>query len=782
MPATTQPRLVAALDHAAAGRRVFPVWWPLPSGACACGKAACTNAGKHPVGTLVPRGVLDATTNAATIRNWWHRFPDANIGVATGRTSGFVVLDVDVRRDGQASLAALETEYGPLPPTWRALTGSGGTHILFAAPGQTVPNAEAIRPGLDVRGDGGYIVAPGSQHASGGVYEWDGDAHPADGPLAPLPPWLLDLLTPAETFHTPLDTAAVLEGVPIGERDRTLFRLAAKLRHADVPFTFADRLISEAAANCDPPFDARQAHAKVLSAYKRYEPTIDPELRFHTNGHTDGGQAPPGTATPPTRSPDELGPIECNETDVGNGQRLIYWHGENIRYVHQWACWIVWDGTRWRKDSAGAVYAMAKDTAHRIYTHEAHILGEIATAANERPDKTDQETQAAASALARYKSRLSWASKSENRSRLEAMMTLAQSEPGIPITPADLDTDGWLLNCTNGTLDLRSGMLLAHDRAHLVSKTTGVTYDVDAPSPTWDRFLARVLGGDGELMAFLQRAAGYSATGKIRSHDLFFLFGKGANGKGSFVGALRVALGEYASEAAPDLLLEKKGDQGHPTSLADLFGKRLVTASENNDDGKHLAEALVKRLTGGDAIKARRLYEDFWEFAPTHKFWLSANYKPEIRGTDLGIWRRIKLIPFEVTIPLAEQDGAFSEKLAAEAAGILAWIVRGCLMWQEQGLDIPERVRAATDAYRSEMDRLKPWMDDCCTIGVQCQARAGELYTSFSAWQARNGERAISASTFGRQLVDRGFTRVIAKRGHYWRGIGLVTTETQGTF
>ena len=751
-------RVEEALDHARNGRPVFPVWHSLPDGTCACRTTNCANVGKHPIGRLAPRGVLDATVDEATIHFWWRQSPNANIGMPTGHASGIVVLDVDVRGQGRESLTVLEAANGPLPPSWRAITGSGGAHILFACPLETIPNRVGFQPGLDVRGDGGYIVAPGSVHASGGVYEWDSSAHPDDGPLAPLPDWLRELLDGKETFHEPLDTASTLSGVPEGLRDRTLFRLAAKLRRSGVPMDMAEKLLLEAAAHCVPPFDARQALAKVRSAYGRYEPDNSPELIIG-----------PRAALPEV---DDAGPIECNETDIGNGKRLVYWHGQNIRYVHQWGGWLIWDGERWKRDQCGAVYAMAKDAAQRIFTHEAHTLGKLAANANEKPNQTEQDKARAGRASAAYKSRLSWAHKSEARSHIEAMMVMAQSEPGLPVAPEELDTHAFLLNCPNGTLDLQSGELLVHTRAHLITKSTGVAFEPGAESPTWDRFLFRIMGGDANLSNFLQRAAGYSATGSVGEECMFFLYGAGGNGKSKFLGALQHALGEYAKSVAPELLVEKKGDAGHPTEIADLFGARFTPTIET-EDGKRFAESLFKLLTGGDKIKARRMREDFWQFDPTHKFWLAANHKPVIRGTDTGIWRRIHLVPFEVTIPPAERDQQLAEKLRGEAPGVLAWIVRGCMAWQRQGLTVPEKVTSATQDYRSEMDTLKPWTEECCELANGAQASARDLYASYSSWAITNGERVLSASVFGKQLNERGFGSYRAKHGIVRLGIHM---------
>jgi P4 family phage/plasmid primase-like protien len=231
---------------------------------------------------------------------------------------------------------------------------------------------------------------------------------------------------------------------------------------------------------------------------------------------------------------------------------------------------------------------------------------------------------------------------------LRAMLALARSEPGIPILPGELDGDPWLLNVLNGTIDLRTGTLRPHDREDRITKLADVRFDSEADCPVWIGFLQEVLP-DPDLREFVRRLVGYRLTGSTQEHVLPFLFGVGANGKSTFLNTIQSLLGiTYAIKAPADLLLAMR-NESHPTELADLFGKRLVCCNEA-EDGRRLAESLVKELTGGDKIRARRMREDFWEFSPTHKIWLAANHKPSVRGTDHGIWRRIKLIPFTVTI------------------------------------------------------------------------------------------------------------------------------------
>ncbi|MDP8952545.1 MAG: phage/plasmid primase, P4 family, partial [Actinomycetota bacterium] len=231
------------------------------------------------------------------------------------------------------------------------------------------------------------------------------------------------------------------------------------------------------------------------------------------------------------------------------------------------------------------------------------------------------------------------------------------------------------------------------------------------------------------------------------------LYGPGANGKSTLINVVLEMLGGYGKQAAPDLLMAKHG--AHPTELADLFGARLVAAQET-EDGRRLAEGLVKQLTGGDRIKARYMRQDFWEFDPTHKVWLATNHKPEIRGTDHAIWRRIRLIPFDVIIPKEEQDPRLPEKLRSELPGILAWAIEGCLAWQREGLGEPPEVRAATEGYRAEQDVLAAFFEECCVIREGTWAPFKDLYAAYAAWAEDSGEKPESKRKFGSRLKERG--------------------------
>lgn len=470
-------------------------------------------------------------------------------------------------------------------------------------------------------------------------------------------------------------------------------------------------------------------------------------------GAGDNGSPPPSgdAAEFPPAAPAERHGL----TDLGNGRRMAARHGTDMRYCHPWREWLMWDGRRWQRDDTAEAHRRAKDTALAIF--------------DEAREERDADRQ---KALAK------WAGASQASARLEAMLTCAASEPGIPVRPPELDAQSWLLNVENGTVDLRTGTLRRHRHEDMLTKLAGAAFHPEAPAPLWRACLERWLP-DSDVRAFVQRAAGYSATGGTGAQVLFFLHGGGSNGKSVLVRALLEVLGDYAMQGAPELLMAKAPGQV-PTDVADLQGRRLVATIEV-EDGRRLAEVLVKQLTGGDRVTARRMRQDFFSFEPTHKLWLVANHRPVIRGTDHAIWRRILMVPFEVTIPEAEQDPKLVERLVAERDGILAWIVEGALIWQREGLEPPAAVRAATAAYRSAMDVLGSFLEDECVVAPEAQVAATDLWAAYQRWAARTGETggAGSQRALGLALQERGFT---VKRGtggrRMWRGLRLASEPT----
>lgn len=451
--------------------------------------------------------------------------------------------------------------------------------------------------------------------------------------------------------------------------------------------------------------------------------------------------------------------VEIHLTDRGNALRLVRQHGADFRHVHPWAKDLVWTGQRWQVDDTAQVERFAKGTVVRMY--------EEAAAA---PDDSIR------------KALVSHALKSESAGSLAAMIRLARSESGIAVLPQDLDRDPWALTCPNGTLDLRTGRLRAHQRQDLATKMCPTPFDPKAACPLWERFLVEIFASDEELIAYLQRLFGYCLTGDVSEHLFPVCWGPGGNGKGTTLETIRATMGaDYSMAAMPDFLMARRGEH-HPTELADLFGKRLVICQET-EKGRRLNEPLMKWLTGGDRLRARRMREDAWEFSPTHKLFFVSNYKPEIRGTDTGVWRRVRLIPFTVTFEGEKKDPKMGEKLKAEAPGILAWMVRGALDWQRNGMAAPQRVMVATAEYRSDQDIIGAFLADCCLTGSEVfRTRASALYQVFRRWVQDTGETggvaALSQTKFGTELQERGFARV-KSNGWWYIGIAIREEETE---
>jgi putative DNA primase/helicase len=401
------------------------------------------------------------------------------------------------------------------------------------------------------------------------------------------------------------------------------------------------------------------------------------------NGHT------PADAHDPLG--DDPSPEDVHLTDVGNGLRLVQQFGEDLRYVITWKKWLLWLNGRWMLDEGAVIEWHAKQVIAGLYRWAQakidKLVQDLATGGELSDERAKELKQAQAV--------LSWAHTSENGAHIDLMVKRARVNPIVQIRHDQLDADPMLFHVANGTVDLRTGKLRTPRRSDLITKHSPVAYDADAVCPTWQAFLQRVQGfprpeeeiSDDErdqriqqadrMITYLKRAVGMSLTADVMDQILLFLHGSGQNGKSTFLNTVLALMGEYGMQAAPNFLLVREHEQ-HPTELTDLFGKRFVSTIEI-EKGKQLAEALMKMLTGSEKVRARRMREDFWEFFPTWKIWLAANDKPKVRGRDKATWRRIKLIPFNVTIPDDEVDHDLPQKLMAELPGILNWAIEGCL-------------------------------------------------------------------------------------------------------
>jgi putative DNA primase/helicase len=494
--------------------------------------------------------------------------------------------------------------------------------------------------------------------------------------------------------------------------------------------------------------------------------TYDPKYGQKKRSRKTSPVGPPNGASgavhppvdPPTNGnghppPDRANPFAC--TDMANGERLAKQHGTELRYdlSRGFRCW---DEKRWGLDPLAAV-RRAKKTVRAILLEAANA-----------------PTDADAKALSQ------WAVKSAGNDRIKAMVELAKSEPGIAADGEQFDADPMLLNVANGTLDLRTGILRRHNRADLITKLAPVEYDPDARCPTFERFLEQILPG-AELRAFVQCAIGYSLTGLTHERCFFIAYGSGDNGKTTLLETLQHMLGrdEYAHRTPTETLLPRHRG-AIPNDVARLKGLRFVFASET-EEGQKLAVAFIKDITGGDTVAARFMRAEWFDFTPEFKLWLATNHRPVIRDSNKAIWNRIRLIPFLVTIPKADQDPELPRKLLKELPGILAWSVRGCLAWQEQGLNSPEPVRQATDDYRTEMDLLADFLEERCIRTPKARAATGDLYRSFAEWCATFGEKIISHKAFAKELELRGLKKGRTGTTRFWEGLGLIGAPRSDT-
>lgn len=793
----TTELLDAALQYAARGWRVHPLHHPTitEKGArCSCPRGyGCPDKqkGKHPRLGAWPD---QATTDPQIIRAWWKKWPKANIGIVTGPGSGLAVLDIDPRNGGDVTLAALIHQHGALPETPIVLSGGGGQHYDFVLT-DDLPSIKL--DGIDFLTAGHYVLVPPSLHPSGQRYTWEISSEPDDVPLAEIPAWLRSLVeTTAQTYTAAastlpddlptvdLDTLRISTTIktvitlgnkrtdPYPSRSEALFAVETSLIRAGYDdATIAAILLNPQYGISDKPLhqkdpraaqywtltkgwiarDIARARAKVTAAAAHAAQDKAPRDAPRMWQASSNGQTPPaGETSPPVILPtDGLG-----YQDWYNARALVAYYGTDLRYCYAWEKWLAWTGTHWALATREPL-AWAKHSIKRLAAQVEHMHDEDAIAA-----------------LMKH------VSSSLRASRLQAMLTLAPSEPGMAVAHTALDTHPLLLNCQNGTVDLRTGTLRPQAREDFLTTCLPIAYDPQASCSLWKSFLWRIFAQQQPLIDFVQKVIGYCLTGSVQEQALFVFWGNGANGKSTLVNTLLGLLGAFSMKATEELLMVTKSDR-HPTERADLFGKRLVATIETRQ-GSQLNEVFVKEATGGDPIRARRMREDFWQFDPTHKFILATNHKPVIRGTDHAIWRRIHLVPFAVTIPEAEKNPHLLEELQAEWPGILAWAVRGCQRWLSEGLGIPAAVAEATADYRQDMDVLARFIDEECVLQPYAKVKATPLYKAYQAWCENNGETWETQRSFGMRLTERGLENY-PNNGRWWRGIGLFHPPTEPT-
>ncbi|MGE0031030.1 MAG: phage/plasmid primase, P4 family [Gammaproteobacteria bacterium] len=617
---------------------------------------------------LTQHGLDDASTDRKQIADWARMHRGCAWGAAMTPEIGALDIDVKPGRNGFDSLAAMLAEHGDLPTTLTSHTPAGGQHRFFRF-GRALDNSVGkVAPGIDIRSKRGYVLVPPSQIESG-TYRYE-DATAA---IAVPPDWLTAEIVQRSGVRR-------VRKFPEGQRNKSMHSYGCALRARSVPpEEIWNALQSRNLLDCDPPMtddELQQIHANVL----RY---------------------PPGFAL----------------TDLGNRDRLIAAHGDDIRYLVGGG-WHTWTGHRFELDRKSKIIVLMADVARGIYA-EAY-----------NSDDAD-----------RRKLIGKWAKDSESHGRIGNAVALAQSHPDVVDVLEDFDSNPWLIGLQNGIYDLQRDEFREGRREDRITMAMDVHYDPSATCPQWEKFQHDIHPGKPEIVSFKQRALGYSLSGDTSEQVAFFKYGGGANGKGVEQETIQDTWGDYGLAIAPEVLMTKDRRTGSSNELAQMRGARLISTSEI-EEGQTLAENLFKRLTGEDEISARFLYQEHINFRPVAKFWISSNNRPEIRGSDFAIWRRILVIPYEVRFTETSDppcDPKLRMKLAAERSGIFRWLLEGYRAWKRIGLQPPDEVRAATGAYQADMNRIANFVEEQVRPTRGVNTKSAEIYRRFVRWWRATG-------------------------------------------
>jgi P4 family phage/plasmid primase-like protien len=693
---------------------------------------------------LTPNGFKAATTDPDQIRAWWAQWPKALIGVPTGKVAGFWVLDLDRpkkpgEQDGFHSYAELIESNGALDDHAYQLTPHGGKHIFFKYSRPIKNSVRKLAPGIDVRGDGGYVcIAPSVIHNVGEYIAADGFLDD----LPEAPEWLVGLITgkaekkknylthlpPGGSGATTMyghkalkEECANLAATPPGQQNDTLntvsFRIGQLVGGGHMPRSVA--------------------YDFLVSAIQGWEDLNLPKSLDTINRALDAGTLEPRGPEPILKNilvDDAAAPALTTEDALASAFTAKY-EGE-LLFCHESGAWFRWNGIYWQKDKLRYPLHLMRELCREHNPDGKTVLGKLVTASGS--------------------------------------LKFAAGDPRMAVTGEIWDSDPWLIGTPGGVVDLRTGVLSSGRPDQHITKLTGTApADSAADCFVWAKFLNEATRGDEELQRFLCQLAGYSLTGITREHALFFIYGSGGNGKSVFLNILTALLGDYATASAMTTFTASNSDQ-HPTDLAKLRGARLVSVSET-EDGRAWAESRIKQLTGGDKITARFMRQDFFEYSPQFKLVIVGNHQPRLRNVDDAARRRFNIIPF-VHKP-ERPDPELEKKLRAELPSIFRWAINGCLDWQANGLVRPDVVQIATEEYFSDQDLVKQWLNECCGLENHHESAMKELFESWSKYAKENGEEPRDSSWLGQALGKAGFTRIHTRKGSKYKGIRVFARQ-----
>ena len=752
---------------------------------------------------LTPHGFKDASLDPGIVSAWWTTFPDAGIGIPTGAGTGFVVLDEDPRHGGTESLAALTAEYGPLPPGPVSRTGGGGHHYLYRHPGGTVPNAVGIRPGLDIRGDGGYIVVPPSGHPSGGTYEW---ITPLEGTKLSLPPpWLIHLLD--SRTATPHRTELGPDGkVPHGQRHDWIVSTAAALA-ARLPGITEDRLTDL----------LRAAVSQVMDTDSRTDPDIVAAARSAVAKYGKPAPTPPSEGTPP--APDHVVPTDEPPADpiladaivarikkedwfggeFGITERFLNAHGPTVRYDMTRGCWRVLRDGIWppaeKDDIKGWGQEIIRTMLHEAACCRARCAADRLRDADHQKRYLDHlgggrdgpgpccDFYDAAGRLAKW-AHAAQGERGVNPALVGARTYRQRGGGNAIVIASELDTDPWALPVRDGVVNLKTGELRPFSPTELWTWKSPYSPDPKAPCPKWLAFLER-FAPDPEVRAYLQRVCFYLLTGDTGEQAVFNLWGPGSNGKSTFVETISRLVANAAIRASPNTFAETRNER-IPNDIAALHGKRIILVPEM-PRGMYLNEDLIHRFSGGDAITARFLHREFFDFYPIGKLLFYGSEKVSIRGQSVATWRRMHFIKATTRFAKPGRKGNIKNYheilLAEEGDAILAWVLAGRDSYLEHGLEQPEQIRADTEEFQQDSDAIGSFLAECVEHPAPNRLPVGDMHAALVAWAEANAEKAITKWSKRRihtELEERGFVLDKSrKKGRAWMDSDLTSEGLQ---
>ncbi|HUX30537.1 MAG TPA: phage/plasmid primase, P4 family [Thiobacillus sp.] len=691
----------------------------------------------------VPEGTHRIETADSTLAQTWQG-SGYNVGIVP--SDQIVIADIDPRNGGDETFKGLFRDQEK-PRTVISLTGGGGLHLFFRWDSNWGKPRGTLGAGVDIKhGDNCHVVAPGSIHPNGSGYRWKPGNSPADVEIALCPSWLRGLLARSNTAlpaNIPVTTRTLLPETPdeIAKVQAMLGAISADCERDTwrqivwsvlaTRWACAAELVRIWSQSASVRYDEREFN-RVVDSFKPEAGTSLGTLIYHAR---EAGWV--------ETTPEQ---IDGSGADVRNGQVFAAQWRSKLLFIHETNDVLAFDKDRgWIVPPPGESDRAAKQ-----------VLDLMRSMASERylaaPD--DYKTK-------RLMAHVERTSRAPN---LRAMVEMAKSEPGMMVSITDFDNAPMQLGLLNGILDLKQGALLPVSHDIKVSKRCNVAFDAGARCPQFHTFLV-VIQPDPDMRAFLQRWAGYCLTGGVTEQKFVFLYGSGANGKSVFVELLAWLLGDYARKIATEMLMQhQRNPQGASPDIVALKGRRFVYANET-EEGRRLAEARIKDMTGGDTLTGRVPYSKAdITFHPTHKLAVVGNHKPEITDNSFGMWRRVCLVPFDVTVAEADRDPHLLDKLKAEGPGILNWALEGLRQWQSRGLAVPSKIEAATAAYRDEQDLVGEWITDHCTTGPGQTVAKAMAYRAYRSWALSNGHHPFAQGRLTRRLGDRGYKTLPDKR------------------